>query len=299
MRFDLVSLRLFLLVLEHGSITHGAEQAHLSLASASARLRAMEDAIGLPLLERGSRGVSPTSAGDTLAHHARMVLRQIDQMEGELREHAAGMKVQVRLWANTSAVTEFLPDRLAPFLGARPNVSVDLRERLSTETVKAVLAEVADVGIVSDAVDHGALQTFPFAIDRLVLVAAREGPGDSLLAGRRDVALAEVLGQPFVGLSPGSPLQEHLAQHAALAGRSFDFRARVRTFDGVCRMAAHGVGFGIVPETAARRHRTAPRVQAWRLSDPWATRRLLVCVRSLDALPRPVRELVAYLVSGN
>jgi molybdate transport repressor ModE-like protein len=91
MRFDLIDLRLFLLVIEAGSITHGATQANLSLPSASARLRGMEEMIGHPLLERGRRGVEPTPAGDALAHHARIVLRQIEQMRGELGEYSKGL----------------------------------------------------------------------------------------------------------------------------------------------------------------------------------------------------------------
>ena len=64
-RFDLVDLRLFVAVADRGSITAGAEQAHLALASASARIRGMEKALGAPLLARGRRGVSPTPAGLT------------------------------------------------------------------------------------------------------------------------------------------------------------------------------------------------------------------------------------------
>ena len=115
MRFDLIDLRLFLFILETGSITHGAAQANMSLPSASARLRGMEEALGLPLLERGRRGVESTPAGDTLAHHARLVLSQIERMRGELGEHSDARKTRIRLWANTAAVTEFLPRPLQNF----------------------------------------------------------------------------------------------------------------------------------------------------------------------------------------
>jgi molybdate transport repressor ModE-like protein len=73
LRFDLVDLRLFLHVAEADSITHGAARAGMALASASERIRAMEDALGAPLLERNRRGVRLTPAGSTLVHHARTV----------------------------------------------------------------------------------------------------------------------------------------------------------------------------------------------------------------------------------
>jgi LysR substrate binding domain. len=52
-------------------------------------------------------------------------------------------------------------------------VQIDLKERQSSETVKAVLTGAAEIGIISDAVEHGALQTLPFAVDKLVLVTSR------------------------------------------------------------------------------------------------------------------------------
>jgi len=70
MRFDLADLRLFLNVVEAGSITHGAERTHLAVAAASTRIRNMEAELGTPLLHRERQGTTPTEAGRTLVHHA-------------------------------------------------------------------------------------------------------------------------------------------------------------------------------------------------------------------------------------
>ncbi|MFT4069358.1 LysR family transcriptional regulator [Paraburkholderia sp.] len=291
MRFDLTDLRLFLHILDTGSITHGAARANMSLPSASARLRGMEDALGMPLLERGRRGIESTPTGDTLAHHARLVLGQIERMQGELGEHQQGRKACIRLWTNTAAITEFLPAAIGVFLREHPNVQVDLKERQSSETVKALLTGAAEIGIVSDAVEHGALQTLPFAIDKLVLVTSR----DDALAARRRVALAEVTEREFIGLSADSALQTYLGERALLAGQALSFRANVRTFDGVCRMVEQGAGIGIVPATAAKRYRGTPGIRTIGLTDPWATRRLLICMRDLNAMPRAEKALVRHL----
>src|SRR5690349_21183746 len=122
MRYDFTDLRLFLLVAETGSITHGAERAHLALASASARIRGMEEALGVALLERGRRGVRTTAAGRALAQHARTVLQQLERMRGELGEYARGLKLRVRLLANTAALSEFLPEALGTFLAEHPTI---------------------------------------------------------------------------------------------------------------------------------------------------------------------------------
>lgn len=294
MRFDLIDLRLFLLVVEAGSITHGAASANMTLPSASARLRGMEELIGTPLLERGRRGISLTSAGDALAHHARIVLRQMDRLHGELGEYAKGMRGQIRIHANTAAVTEFLPGPLGRYLAAHSRIDIDLKERLSKEIVATISSKRADIGIISDAVDAGSLQLFPFATDRLVLVV----PRSHALAGRKLIDLATVAGEDFVGLGDASPLQDHIVEELASRGRKLSFRVRVRTFDGVCRMVAEGAGLGIVPATAASRLSRAMPIGRIKLSDSWTIRRLLICVHDIETLSRPARALVDHLETG-
>ncbi|HEX2113037.1 MAG TPA: LysR family transcriptional regulator [Alphaproteobacteria bacterium] len=291
MRFDLPDLRLFLHVADEGSITRGASRAHLALASASERIREMEAALGVPLLTRGRRGVRLTPAGQALVHHARLMLEQHERMKGELGAYARGLKGHVRLLCNTAAMTEFLPDALGAYLAAHPNIDVDLEERPSYEIVQAVVQGLADVGIVADTVDLSDLQTFPFRIDRLVVVVPRR----HALAKRRHVAFRDIVDRDFVGLSAGSALQDHLGQHAARSGRALKLRVRVRGFDAVCRMVERGVGIGIVPETAARRCRRGMAIDSVPLADAWSLRRLRICVRRLDALPAHAQQLVGHL----
>ncbi|QRK09248.1 LysR family transcriptional regulator [Archangium violaceum] len=291
MRFDLTDLRLFLHVAEAGSITGGAARSHLALASASARIRGMEEALGIPLLERERRGVRPTPAGRTLVHHARTVLEQLERMRGELGEYAHGLKGHVRLMANTSAMTEFLPEALSAFLADHPNVNVDLEERLSYDIVRAVAEGLADVGIVSDSVELAGLETFPFRTDRLVLVTARAHP----LAAHRELRFVEVLDHEFIGLATGSALQDYLSEHAARAGRRLKFRVRLRSFDAICRLVERGIGIGVVPETAARRCRKSMAILGIRLTDSWAQRQLTLCVRRFAELPVHAQQLVHRL----
>jgi DNA-binding transcriptional LysR family regulator len=95
MRFDLTDLRLFLHVVEAGSITRGAARMHLAIAAASTRIRDMEATLGTPLLHRRRQGVQPTEAGHTLLHHARVLLQQAERMRGDLAEYADGLRGQV------------------------------------------------------------------------------------------------------------------------------------------------------------------------------------------------------------
>src|SRR5262245_6838936 len=109
MHLDLVDLKLFVAVAEARSITHGATRANLALASASERIKGLEAAVGVALLVRERRGVTPTAAGESLLEHARLVLRQVEAMQGDLLGFARGMRASVRVLTNTSALSEHLP----------------------------------------------------------------------------------------------------------------------------------------------------------------------------------------------
>src|SRR5687767_8108249 len=173
MRFDLTDLRLFVNVVDTGSITTGAKRSHMALASASARVRGMEASTKVPLLVRGRRGIQPTAAGRTVAEHARVITHQLDRMFGELSAYARGMRGHVRVLSNTAAMTEFLPEALSKFLATHPNIDIELEERPSHEIVASVADGMADMGFVADRVDTGDLETFPFRLDRLVVVIPR------------------------------------------------------------------------------------------------------------------------------
>jgi DNA-binding transcriptional LysR family regulator len=290
-RFDLADLSLFRHVIEAGSITHGAERAHLALAAASTRIRNMEEALGVALLTRGRAGVTPTQAGRTLLQHARTILRQAERLHEDLGAYSGGLAGQIRVLSNTNALTEFLPEALSSFLSAHQNVSVDLEERLSDEIVGLIAEGVADLGIVAGTVDAGALETYPFRRDRFVLVVARTNP----LAKRAKIAFEDVLDYDFVGLDRASALQRFLASKAVRIGRPIRLRVQLRSFDAVCRLVECKVGIGIVPETTARRVAKTMAIAIVPLTDAWAVRELTICIRSMDELPQYARNLVEHL----
>jgi molybdate transport repressor ModE-like protein len=291
MRFDLTDLRLFVHVVEAGSITHGAERMHLAVAAASTRIRNMEEVLGTALLHRERQGVQATEAGRTLLHHARVLLQQAERMRGELAEYADGLRGQVRLMSNTNALTEFLPEPLSAFLAAHPQVNIDLEERLSDEIVAAVADGTADVGIVAGTVEVAGLEVLPFRVDRFVLVVATNHP----LSAAEEIAFADTLDFDFVGLDRASALQRFLSEKAERIGRRLRLRVQLRSFDAVCRLVECNVGVGVVPATTAERHEKTMSIHRIELTDEWAVRKLTICVRRQADLPIYARELVKHL----
>lgn len=291
MRFDLADLRLFLCVVDAGSITAGARQANLALASASERISKIESDAGVVLLERSRKGVATTEAGEALAHHARLILRQHSRLQGELRDFGAGARGTLLLYANTAALTGLLPQRLAPWLAQRPRLNLDLRERTSVEIVKMIGAGLAEAGVVSDAVNSTGLTIQPVAADPLVLIV----PVAHRLAGSKEVCFADITGEQFVGLEAGSALQDHIDKHAADLRKTLALRIRMKNFEGSCQMVSQGVGVAIMPLMAARRFRRSYPFKTLTIRDKWACRQLCLCFQQWDTLSRPMQSLLAHL----
>lgn len=294
MHFDLADLRLFIHIAESPSLTQGARKAFLSPAAASARIKTLESQLGSRLLYRDSRGVELTPAGQRLLQHARLIMRQVDYLKSEFTEYGTDAAGHIRIFANTTAVTEFLPEVLAGFLAERPGVTVDLQERLSRDIVRGVLDGAADLGIIAGPVQAPGLQVLHFSTDRLVLAV----PLGHALAQRKSVSFADTLAYQHIGLHEGSTLLSFLREQVEKLGGSLALRIQVSSFEAICRMIEGGVGIGIIPESAARRHSRTMQLAILQLDEAWAVRERSMLVRELDALPGSVRALIERLNQG-
>lgn len=291
MNVDLIDLRLFINTLDEGNITAGAARSHLSLAAASARIRAMEASLGTALLGRTRRGVHPTAAGTALGQHARRVLQQIDHLQFDLAQFAQGRQGQVRLLCNTAALTEYLPEPLALFLQRFSGVDLDIQECPSLDSVQALRVGKAELAVISDAVDTHGLQTLAFRDDPLVFILPALHP----LALMPPPTFTTSLDHGHVSLGAHSALARHLDEQARRSGRRLSVRVRAEGFDGVIRMVAHGAGVGIVPRAAAQRWEGRLDFVVRTLQEPWAQRKLMICAARFDDLPGYARSLVEIL----
>ncbi len=291
MKFDLTDLRLYVRVAEEGSLSAASTKQHLSLAAASARIRALENHAGLPLMYRQARGVRLTPAGSSFLHHARAILLQVEQCRRDLNEFEAGLRGQLRIFANTTATTDILPEVLPELLTQHPRINVDLQEKPNADIAKGVLEGRADLGVVSGDVDLRGLKAIHFSTDRLVLLV----PANHALAEHEVVAFAQTLGEDQVAMHEGSTLLAHLQMVTARQGGSLRLRIQVSSFDTMCRMIAAGVGIGVVPESAARRNLPLYALRQVELSDEWRTRERCVLVREGEALPGYAQDLIDLL----
>jgi DNA-binding transcriptional LysR family regulator len=292
--FDLTDLRLFVHVVEGGSITAGSQATNLSLAACSERVQGMEQALATPLLTRGRRGVLPTAAGLTLVQHARIVLEQAGRLRLDLQEHARSRRHHIALIGTSAAMREYLPDALGDFLARHPQVNVTVAEAASEDSVQAVLAGSADIAFVTERQAIEGLELYPVAMNRFALAVPRGHPL-VLKAGGGEISEALADGCDVVGLPAGGALQDTWDQRVAGRGAALNYRVRVPSFDAQLRLVERGVGIALLPEATARRGARSMAIEVLPLSDAYLMRRLLVCVQRLSALPPDTQALVEQL----
>ncbi|MGO4381008.1 LysR family transcriptional regulator [Pseudoduganella sp. RAF53_2] len=294
MLFDLTDLRLFIHIAEQKSLTRAAERMHISLAAASNRIKELETRFGTRLLYRENKGVQLSPAGETLLAHAQAFMQQVERLKSDMQQYNNGIKGHIRIFANTTAVTEFMPEVLGQFLSRHPQVNVALEERLNQDIIRGIQEGTADIGIAAGPVSGAGLEIINFSTDRLVLAAAPDHP----LAQVKEISFAETLDYQHIGLHEGSTLQHFLSRIAAETGQRLQLRIQVRGFEAMCRMVENNVGVAILPHSSAVRLSRTMRLALVELKEPWAVRERSVVVQKLDALPAYARELVDFICAA-
>jgi DNA-binding transcriptional LysR family regulator len=293
LRLDLTDLRLYVNIVQAGSITAGAQATHLALASASARIAGLEDLLQVPLLLRSRRGVQPTEAGQVLLAHARTVLAQAERLRLEVQERADALEGLIRLVGNSAAVREYVPDALGDFLARNPRVNVVLDELLAVDAVQAVCTGEADIAMVTELTEVQGLTARAFRRAGFALVTPRGHPL-ALAAKEGPVSMAQADACDVVGLLEGSPLQDTWEARANQRGSRLNYRVRVGSFDAQVRLVERGVGISLMPEASARRLASSTAIEVIPMPDDFLNRRLLLCTRP-DAPPSPA---IQALIEG-
>ncbi|MGO4154614.1 LysR substrate-binding domain-containing protein [Cupriavidus sp. YAF13] len=274
MHYSLIDLKLFVAVADAGNVSRGGATCFLAPSSASLRIKQLEQALGTRLFVREARGVSLTRAGQVMLEHCRRCLAELEQMHANLAPYAEGVRAQVTIFANSSAIASFLPGDLQTFLRDYPEVRISLDERLSHNIVAAVAEGRADVGVVTWDDEHPELVFLPYRQDEVVMVVPEGDP----LAARQSVAFLDCLSRPFVSLQSGAAIHTFMVGKAAALGHHMDVRIQVSGFAAVVAMVRSGAGVGMVPRSVLRSI-NCDGVRVLTLCEKWAVRPLKLCTR--------------------
>jgi DNA-binding transcriptional LysR family regulator len=252
----------------------------------------LEEALGISLFVRQAKGMTLTPAGETLLHHARQMLFNVEKMGLELGEHSHGIRGYVRMLANLSAIIQFLPEDLRDFSARHPQVKTDLEERPSAGVIQGVLDGVADLGICSSDSDIKGLHSVLYRQDKLVVVMLPDAS-----VGRACVPWR--LPKPWTAITSvcTPPVRSTCAptRRRVRRARSCELRIHVPGFDAVCRMVQANMGIGILPQRAYELFGRALGLHAVPLTDDWSDRALIVVVRDEAGLSPVSRMLFEHL----
>ncbi|MCC9009201.1 LysR family transcriptional regulator [Pseudomonas putida] len=289
---DHLSLNLFIVVCEEGTIARAGERAFMAPSAVSKRISDIEARFGTALLKRSKRGVEPTPAGLALLRHAREMTRAMERLDSELSEYAEGARGHVRVLANVSSIMEFLPEELSAFMLENPLIQADIEERFSTDVVRGVAEGNADLGICRKSMAVGDLEFVAYRQDHLAVVVAADHP----LAGRSQIAFEETLGYDHLGLSAFATLNAFMRKSAEQAGKELHFRSYVSSFDAAYRLVQFGLGLAVFPQEAVARYAGLFHLRVIPLTDDWALGEFVICMRDRHTLSLSARRLLDHLL---
>lgn len=293
-RFDPVTLRLFIAVVESGTISAAAEREFIAPSAVSKRLSDLEDSLKTKLFQRSNRGIEPTNAGLELLGLARSVLNDLDNIYFQMKEHASGARGLVRVFANISAITEFMPQSLRSFMVKYPQIQVQLQEKISSAVQQGVASNATDVGIYAHGISQiEGIVSLPYQRDELVLVM----PFDHPLSQHSEVGIIDALAFNFVGLHTGSFINQQLLRAASAANVPFKCRVQVTSYDALSLMVEAGMGIALMPRVIGERYSQLGKIRVLTLNEAWAHRELKICIRSNASLSVATRLFIEHLQS--
>lgn len=291
MRLDPVSLRIFIAAIEEGTISGAAKREHIAQAAASKRISDLEALLSTKLIIRTSKGIHPTQAGITLKNMANGVLRELDEIQVHLKNYSDGVRGLIRVVANISVVTQFLPNDIESFLEKYPEVQIQLDEKTSSQIVRAVAENTADIGIFTHLPGHYDLEVLPYRNDELCLIV----PKSHELLLLENFQFKDALKYEFIALHVGSAINQLLFKEANELGLHIRTKINVTAYDALCFMVESGLGVGVIPLNLAKKYVQIFNVEVIEIKEAWAKRQLKICVRNLESISSAAKLFLEHL----
>ena len=291
MAVDLDQLRTFVAVADAGGLTAAADGLAASLPAISRRLTALEHALGIALLDRGTRLVVLTETGRAFLPRARAVLETLDEGLLGIREAAARRGGSVTLACIPTAAYYFLPATLAAFARALPEIRVRAMDLSAEGVVAAVASGGAEFGVGMAGVPHPDVTFRPLRRDPFVLACRRDHP---LAAGRRAIGWRALEGERLVGVSRRSGNRGLIDRTLRGHGIVLRWRYEAEHLSSSLGLVEAGLGVAPVPRLALPR-RGHPVLTARALEAPMVEREIGVLARRGAVLGVAARALLALL----
>jgi DNA-binding transcriptional LysR family regulator len=273
---ELRQLRYLVAVAEEQHFTRAAAREHVAQPALSQQIQRLEAELGLTLVQRTTRRVAMTEAGELLVARARRAIAELDAAQAELQSLAGVQAGRLSVGALHTMGPIDLSLVLATFHRSYPAVELTVREQSSEELAAMLHDEEVELAFLSvtDRMASGGL-----TLDRLVseeLVAVL--PRDHRLAGRARVRIGDLAADAFISFRRGSRLRELLVSAGAAAG--FEPRIALESNESrrIRSLVSRGLGVAILPRSDAEAPGAAVTVRA--LEGPPLRRDVLLASRA-------------------
>jgi LysR family transcriptional activator of glutamate synthase operon len=273
---ELRQLRYLVALADECHCTRAAAREHIAQPALSQQIQRLEAEVGLALVERTTRKVALTGAGELLVARARHILSELDAATAELQTLAGVQGGRLSVGALHTMGPVDLSLLLASFHGNHPAVELTVREQSSEELAEMLRDDVIDLAFLSvtERIQSRGLELHRLVSEELVAVL----PTQHRLAGRPSVEMRELAGDPFVSFRPGSRLRE--LQDWATADAGYEPRIALESNESrrIRSLVSGGLGVAILPRSDAAGP-GAP-VATSRLTDPALTRDITLASRA-------------------
>jgi len=288
---ELSQVETFMAVATFGGFHRAAEALHISQPAVSARIKALEESLGVSLFTRSRGGLVVSDAGRTFRPHAEELLRMaaLARQAVHAAQPASGTPLQIA--AALSISVYFLPDVLKRFQQAHPTVIISIRPGHSKEVLEMVLNEEAEIGLARS-LQHPEVETISLREDPLLLIAhPRRGP-----AHTRRATLEKVASWPLISYDHGS--SDWTLTHSLFrrAGLMPNVALEVDSIETAKRMVERGLGLSFLPQLAVGREVRMHKLTTVKLLDAEPLQRSLDVIHPRRRPLRPEARVFLQMV---
>lgn len=279
-------LRYFAKVVETGNITRAAEQLNLAQTALGIQIRNLEAALGVALLERHSRGVKPTRAGNLLYERALDILRRIDEAHQDVTA-LSGEKVMLRFGATPSILRLIGSDVIVAAQRDLPEATLHVVEELSFVLVDALHRGELDYVLAYDVPETPGLQRLALLEEDLLHISA---PGDK--PAEPDISFRKAVEGDLALASDRDVIWHLVRETAARLAIDLNVTYTVQSMQGIRTLIRHGVAESIMPYGTVTEQIEAGELVARRIVNPTIRRTLYL---ASPAHRRPLADERAFL----
>jgi LysR family transcriptional regulator, transcription activator of glutamate synthase operon len=286
---ELRQLRYLVALAEEQSFTRAAEREHIAQPALSQQIQKLEQEVGLALVERTTRRVSITDAGELLVARGRRVLAELDSAHEELLSLRGMLSGRVTVGAMHTMGPIDISLVLAEFHERHPEVELTVREDFSDSLAEMLRVDEIDLAFLSvtGRIESTGLALHQLIAEDLVILLPLNHP----LAGRESIKMIDLGGEQFISFREGARLRELLVRAAAEAGFTPDIRLESNEARRIRSLVSRGLGVAIMP-------RSDPEVPGMpvataRLTNPSLSRDITLAWRAGRRHPPAVAEFLA------